>query len=81
MSYLPNCLSIGSPGPKVTPKLKNLNENSSFTYLVTSSSRFAPTTRRLIAFSTPNQAEITVPRDTRVDSDDESFMCPSDPEE
>ena len=40
-------------------------------------------TRNSTAFSTPNRTEITDfdPRDVGVESDDESFVCPSDPEE
>ena len=47
------------------------------------SSQVPLTTRNSTAFSTPNQTEITDfdPRDISVDSDDESFVCPSDPEE
>ena len=59
---------------------ENLNPSSSFTYPVPSSSRVAPTTRRSTAFSTPNQAEIIDPEISAcsVDSDDESFVCPSE---
>ena len=61
----------------------HLNPSSSYTYPVPSSSQVPPTARHSTAFSTPNQAEITVfdPRDISVDSDDESFVCPSDSEE
>ena len=61
----------------------HLNPSPSYTYPVPSSSRVPPTARHSTAFSTPNQAEITDfdPRDISVDSDDESFVCPSDPEE
>ena len=61
----------------------HLNPSSSYTYPVPSSSQVPPTARHSTAFSTPNQAEITDfdPRDISVDSDDESFVCPSDPEE
>ena len=61
----------------------HLNSSSSYAYPVPSSSQVPPTARHSTAFSTPNQAEITDfdPRDISVDSDDESFVCPSDPEE
>ena len=61
----------------------HLSPSSSYTYPVPSSSHVPPTARHSTAFSTPNQAEITDfdPRDVSVDSDDESFVCPSDPEE
>ena len=61
----------------------HLSPSSSYTYPVPSSSHVPPTARHSTAFSTPNQAEITDfdPRDISVDSDDESFVCPSDPEE
>ena len=61
----------------------HLIPSPSYTYPVPSSSRVPPTARHSTAFSTPNQAEITDfdPRDISVDSDDESFVCPSDPEE
>ena len=60
-----------------------LNPSSSYTYPVPSSSQVPATARHSTAFSTPNQAEITDfdPRDISVNSDDESFVCPSDPEE
>ena len=61
----------------------HLSPSSSYTYPVPSSSHVPRTARHSTAFSTPNQAEITDfdPRDISVDSDDESFVCPSDPEE
>ena len=61
----------------------HLNPRSSYTYPVTSSSQVPPTARHSNTFSTPNQAEIIDldPRDISVDSDDESFVCPSDPED
>ena len=61
----------------------HLNPSSSYAYPVPSSSQVPPTARHSTAFSTPNKAEITDfdPRDISVDSDDESFVCPSDPEE
>ena len=50
---------------------------------MTSSSQVLPTARHSTTFSTPNQAEIIDldSPDISVDSDDESFVCPSDPEE
>ena len=50
---------------------------------MTSSSQVPPTARHSTTFSTPNQAEIIDldSPDISVDSDDESFVCPSDPEE
>ena len=61
----------------------HLHPSSSYTYPVPSSSQVPPTARHSTAFSTPNQAEIADfdPRDISVDSDDESFVCPSDLEE
>ena len=61
----------------------HLNPTSSYTYPVPSSSQVPPTARHSTAFSTPNEAEITDfdLRDISVDSDDESFVCPSHPEE
>ena len=61
----------------------HLHLRSSYTYPVPSSSQVPPTARHSTAFSTPNQAEITDfdPGDISVDSDDESSVCPSDPEE
>ena len=60
----------------------HLNPSSSHTYPVPSSSQVPPTARYSTAFSTPNQAEITDfdPRNISVDSN-ESFVCPSDPEQ
>ena len=57
----------------------HLHPSSSYTYPVPSLSQVPPTARHSTAFSTPNQAEITDfdPRDVSVDSDDESFVCPS----
>ena len=73
---------VSSPGSDAEVEV-HLNPSSSHTYPVPSSSQVPPTARHSTAFSTPNQAEITDfdPRDISVDSDDESFVCPSDPEE
>ena len=62
----------------------HLNPSSSYTYPVPSSSQVPPTARHSTAFPTPNQATEITDFDLRhisVDSDDESFVCSSDPEE
>ena len=73
---------VSSPESDAEVKV-HLSPSSSYTYPVPSSSHVPPTARHSTAFSTPKQAEITDfdPRDISVDSDDESFVCPSDPEE
>ena len=61
----------------------HLNPSSSYTYPVPSSSQVPKTSQRSTAFCTPTQCEVTDfdPRDISVDSDNESFVCPSDSEE
>ena len=62
---------------------EHLNTSPSYTCLIPSSSEVPNSSRRSTAFCTPTQGEVTDfdPRDISVDSDDESFVHPSDPEE
>ena len=62
---------------------EHLNPSPSYTYPVPSSSQVPKTSRRSTAFCTPTQREITDfdPRDISFDSDDESFVRPSNFEE
>ena len=62
---------------------EHINPSASYTYPIPSSSQVPETSRRSIAFCTPTQGAVTDfdPRDISVDSDDESFVCPSSSEE
>ena len=59
---------------------EHINPSPSYTYPI---SQVTETPQRSTAFCTPTQGEVTDfdPRDISVDSDDESFVCPSDSEE
>ena len=62
---------------------EHLNTSPSYTCPIPSSSEVPNSSRRSTAFCTPTQGEVTNfdPRDISVDSDDESFVHPSDSEE
>ena len=62
---------------------EHLNTNPSYTCPMPSSSQVSNSSRRSTAFCIPTQGEVTDfnPRDIGVDSDDESFVHPSDSEE
>ena len=59
---------------------EHINPSPSYTYPI---SQVTETPQRSTAFCTPTQGEVTDfdPRDISIDSDDESFVCPSDSEE
>ena len=71
--------SLSSPESD-TEVEEHLNPSPSYSYPIPSLSHFPKTSRRSTAFCTPTQGEVTDfdPQDINVDSDDESFVCPSD---
>ena len=82
--YLLSYLFIFFQVLKAIPKVEgHLNTSPSYTCPIPSSSQVPNSSRRSTAFCTPTQGEVTDfdPRDISVDSDDESFVHPSDPEE
>ena len=62
---------------------EHLNPSPSSSYPIPSSKQFPKTSRRSTAFCTPTQGQVADfdPQDISVDSDDESFLRPSDSEE
>ena len=83
--YLLSYLFIFFQVLKAIPKLKStyVNTSPSYTCPIQSSSQVPDSSRRSTVFGTPTQGEVTDfdPRDISVDSDDKSFVHPSDSEE